>query len=209
MSGKDSSSGGSKGRRIVFTRDATGLVREISILDAVVVVFTFIVGGGIMFMSVQSLAPGYFPGGNLSMGYLLALFLWLPIALLYAILSRAMPRSGGDYVFVSRILGPGYGFLASWGVWIMLMFTVGVLCFQAVSFVSLFTMYYGLMTYDLGLLHHSPAGRFGCVMDPLHPLSDGHALGLEQHLRLGSEPLRRLRRPLQAGFSALLVALRF
>ncbi|MHA1363520.1 MAG: APC family permease, partial [Candidatus Freyarchaeota archaeon] len=152
MSGKDSSSGGSKGRRIVFTRDATGLVREISILDAVVVVFTFIVGGGIMFMSVQSLAPGYFPGGNLSMGYLLALFLWLPIALLYAILSRAMPRSGGDYVFVSRILGPGYGFLASWGVWIMLMFTVGVLCFQAVSFVSLFTMYYGLMTYDLGLL---------------------------------------------------------
>ncbi|MGQ9722455.1 MAG: APC family permease [Candidatus Jordarchaeum sp.] len=153
MSGKKGSpSGGSSGRRIVFTRDATGLVREISVVDAVVVVFSFIVGGGIMFLSVQSLAPGYFPGANLSAGYLVALFMWLPIALIYAILSRAMPRSGGDYIFVSRILGPSYGFLASWGVWIMLMFTIGVLAFQAVSFISLFVMYYGLMTYNLGMM---------------------------------------------------------
>ncbi|MBS7249264.1 MAG: APC family permease [Candidatus Freyarchaeota archaeon] len=150
MSSKKSPSTG--GRRIVFTRDATGLVREISISDAVVIVFSFIVGGGIMFLSVQSLAPTYFPGANLPLGYLLALFLWLPIALIYSILARAMPRNGGDYVYVSRILGPGYGFLASWGVWTMLMFTIGALTFQAVSFGSLFVMYYGLLTYNLGLL---------------------------------------------------------
>ncbi len=142
----------SSGRRIVFTRDATGLVREISIMDAVVIVASFIIGGGIMFLSVQSLAPGYFPGANLSASYVGALFLVLPLALIYAVLSRAMPRSGGDYIFISRILGPGLGFVGSWGTWIGGLLTVGVLSFQAISFGSLFLMNQGLMTYDFGLM---------------------------------------------------------
>jgi amino acid transporter len=145
-------SGGSSGRRIVFTRDATGLVREISTIDALVIAFSFIVGGGIMFLSVQSLAPGYFPGANMPAGYVIAFFLWMPMALIYAILSRAMPRSGGDYVWVSRIYGPGYGFIATWGIWVMLMFTIGVVSFQAVSFGSLFVLYYGLMTANLSVM---------------------------------------------------------
>ncbi|MEM2135968.1 MAG: APC family permease [Candidatus Jordarchaeaceae archaeon] len=142
----------SSGRRIVFTRDATGLVREISLVDAVAITFSFVIAGGIMFLSVQSLSPGYFPGANLPVSYMGGLILMLPIAVVYAVLARAMPRSGGDYVFISRILGPGWGFIASWGSWIVTMFTIGVLCFQAVSFISLFTMYYGLWTWDLGLL---------------------------------------------------------
>ncbi|MGQ9721845.1 MAG: APC family permease [Candidatus Jordarchaeum sp.] len=145
-------SGSSSGKRIVFTRDATGLVREISIKDAVVITFSFIIAGGIMFLSVQSLAPGFFPGANLSMSYIGGLLLMLPISIVYAVLARAMPRSGGDYVYISRILGPGWGFIASWGSWIVAMFTIGVLCFQAVSFISLFTTYYGLWTWNLGLL---------------------------------------------------------
>ncbi len=32
------------------------------------------------------------------------------------------------------------------------MFTIGVLCFQAISFISLFAVYYGLWTWDLGYL---------------------------------------------------------
>ncbi|MFB0561431.1 MAG: APC family permease [Candidatus Lokiarchaeia archaeon] len=142
----------SSGRRIVFTRDATGLVREISIMDAVVIVASFIIGGGIMFLSVQSLAPGYFPGANLSASYVGALFLVLPLALIYAVLSRAMPRSGGDYIFISRILGPGLGFVGSWGTWVGGLLTVGVLAFQAVSFGSLFIMYQGLMTFNFDLM---------------------------------------------------------
>jgi len=108
-----SDSGPSGRKRIVFTRDATGLVREITLKDAVVIVFSFVVSGGIMFLSVQSLHPGYFPGVNLPIAYVGGLLLMLPIAVVYAVPARAMPRSGGDYVYISRILGPGWGFIAS------------------------------------------------------------------------------------------------
>ena len=33
----------------------------------------------------------------------------LPLALVYGYLASAMPRSGGDYVYVSRVLGPALG----------------------------------------------------------------------------------------------------
>jgi len=66
-----------------------------------------------MFLSVQSLQLGYFPGANLPIAYVGGLLLMLPIAVVYAVLARAMPRSGGDYVYISRILGPGWGFIAS------------------------------------------------------------------------------------------------
>ncbi|MGQ9723006.1 MAG: APC family permease [Candidatus Jordarchaeum sp.] len=139
-------------RKIVFTRDATGLIREVSIKDAFMIVFSLVIGGGILFLSVQALQPGYFPGANLSVSYLLGLVFVLPLYMVYAIFSRAMPRSGGDYIFVSRVLGPGWGFVASWGVWISTLLTMGILAFQSVSFLSYFVMLYGLYSWNLNFV---------------------------------------------------------
>ncbi len=147
-----SSGDASRPRRIVFTRDATGLVREVSIRDAFMIVFSLVIGGGILFLSVQALQPGYFPGANLSVSYLIGLIFVLPLYMVYAIFSRAMPRSGGDYIFVSRILGPGLGFVASWGVWISTLLTMGILSYQAISFISYFVMQLGLFTWNPSLL---------------------------------------------------------
>nr|MDO8079470.1 APC family permease [Candidatus Freyarchaeota archaeon] len=146
------SSGSSRSRRIVFTRDATGLIREVSVKDAFIMVFSLVIGGGILFLSVQSLQPGYFPGANLSVSYLLGLVFVIPLYIVYAIFSRAMPRSGGDYIFVSRILGPGVGFVASWGVWVSTLLTMGVLVYQAIPFISYFVMLYGLFSWNFSLL---------------------------------------------------------
>src|SRR6185503_14201601 len=43
-------------------------------------------------------------------GIILAMILEIPIALTYVWLSTALPRSGGDYVFQSRVFGGGVGF---------------------------------------------------------------------------------------------------
>jgi amino acid transporter len=44
----------------------------------------------------------------------LAVVALLPIALIYVFMSLSMPRSGGEYIYVSRILNPLLGFIACW-----------------------------------------------------------------------------------------------
>lgn len=102
----------------LFARKSTGLVSEVSPLDAVLFNFTAAGNVGLALAFSVGIGLAIFPAGSL----LGALFIVTPIALAYliaaALLTAAMPRSGGDYVFVSRILHPALGFLSSWSVYI-------------------------------------------------------------------------------------------
>src|SRR3970040_1569606 len=91
----------------VFVRKSSGLVRVMSPSSA----FVYnILTMGLIFPWTYLWAPGALPGGRLVEGILLAMILEIPIALAYVWLSTALPRSGGDYVFQSRVLGGGIGF---------------------------------------------------------------------------------------------------
>jgi amino acid transporter len=97
----------------VFTRQATGLTKEIGALDTFVYnVNNQNIGIGVAF--VLLFVPGFYAGADLLQGIALALALALPMALVYAFFSAAIPRSGGDYVYISRTLHPLLGFVASW-----------------------------------------------------------------------------------------------
>ena len=66
------------------------------------------------------LAPA--PRWKLVWGILLALVIEIPIALVYVWLSTALPRSGGDYVFQSRVFGGGTAFtvvMSGYVIWIL------------------------------------------------------------------------------------------
>lgn len=96
----------------VFVRQATGLVREASVVDATI--FNLIwaslpLGIALIFLY----GPGLYTTASLPWSVVLATVLALPIAGTYAILASAMPRSGGDYVWVSRNLHPALGFLSN------------------------------------------------------------------------------------------------
>src|SRR3954464_13794029 len=104
----------------VFARNATGLRREASARD----VFIYNtnnqnVGIGVTFMVL--LIPAFSAGGSMVVAALLAGLLALPMAGVYAYFASAMPRSGGDYVYISRTLHPYLGFLSSWNwvVWLV------------------------------------------------------------------------------------------
>ena len=91
----------------VFKRKATGLVREASLFD------TFLFNGaaaafsGMVILFVLDITG--LPGGNVIAALPLVL-ITLSIGVVYSFLTATMPRSGGDYVFNSRILHPSLGF---------------------------------------------------------------------------------------------------
>lgn len=108
--------------QMVFARKASGLVRGLSFTDAF----------GVGFMN-QGLTPsmwvmitlglGVYTGGNLLIATLLsAVLCGIGFSLVWGILGGSMPRSGGEYIYNSRILHPLIGIAESFGnafVWIM------------------------------------------------------------------------------------------
>jgi len=103
----------------VFTRKASGLVRVMSPYSA----FVYnILTMGLIFPWTYLWAPGSLPGGQLVWGILLAMVIEIPIAFVYVWLSTALPRSGGDYVFQSRVFGGGLAFtvvMSGFVIWIL------------------------------------------------------------------------------------------
>src|SRR5712692_783142 len=126
---------GKGGTTGVFLRKATGLVREVSMIDALIMnTLGMNVAVGAVFLFLQ--APANFPNGNMllavAIGTLLMAFtlLWV-----YSEFAAAMPRSGGDYIFVSRALNPFLGWLLSWsqGMW-LIFFWIGFNAWFALTF---------------------------------------------------------------------------
>jgi amino acid transporter len=133
----------------VFARQATGLRREASARD----VFIYNtnnqnVGIGVAFMVL--LIPPLYAGGSMLVATLFAGLLSLPMACVYAYFAAAMPRSGGDYVYISRTLHPYLGFLSSWNWMVWLVTYTGI--------PAAYLAQYGLsgLFRELGFVFNSP-----------------------------------------------------
>ncbi len=103
----------------VFARDATGLVREVSWRDAAA--YNLIWASIPLAVALLlSFGPAFYTGGNLYLAILFAFVLTAPMGLLYAMFSSAIPRSGGDYTWISRSISPPLGFMSnlSWNFWV-------------------------------------------------------------------------------------------
>lgn len=103
----------------MFVRRASGLVRSWSTFDGFIYSF-FSVNLVTLGFYIFAFAP-YIPEGNLVWSIVFATILIIFEVVVYAMLVAVMPRAGGDYVWQSRILGGGVGFvlaIAGWG-WIL------------------------------------------------------------------------------------------
>ena len=102
----------------LFIRKATGLVRSWSVFDAFVYAFfsiNLVTLGLYIFSQMYYLQGGLIPALIVS-----AVFIFFEVVV-YAALISVMPRSGGDYIWQSRILGGAFGFiLAVTGWWFIL-----------------------------------------------------------------------------------------
>lgn len=129
----------------VFARQATGLVREGNSSSVLIYNINF-VSIGLMLVFALIMIPAFYPGANIEGTFLAAFIVVIPTSMIYAMLAAAMPRSGGDYVYVSRILGP------SWGMMSSLNNTIWWILYGGVP--SAFFAYYGLtpLLRSLGVL---------------------------------------------------------
>lgn len=124
---------GSSGK--MFLRNATGLIREVSLLDAFIMnTFGMNIAVGAVFLFLQ--APVFFPQGNMLLAVIIGtLVMAFTLLWVYATFAAAMPRSGGDYVFVSRVIHPFFGWLLGWsqGMW-LIFFWIGFNAWFALTF---------------------------------------------------------------------------
>jgi APA family basic amino acid/polyamine antiporter len=91
----------------VFTRRASGLVRVMSPYSA----FAYnVLNIGVIFPWVYITTLAFFPDANVWLGIAITGIFTAFLAVVYAGLASAMPRTGGDYVFQSRTLRPWLGF---------------------------------------------------------------------------------------------------
>jgi APA family basic amino acid/polyamine antiporter len=106
-------------RPTLFLRNATGLVRGWSVRDSMIyaTLSTNVVTLGMVEWAFQS----SFPNGNLLYSIIIS-GVWVSfLVVAYTGLVVTIPRAGGDYVWQSRILGSGIGFvMAATGWWFIL-----------------------------------------------------------------------------------------
>src|SRR5438270_13585585 len=113
----------------LFIRQSSGLVRNVSVTNALFFNVAAFVGVGLtlypIFYSLGFVPIWKFGGiSEYAWAAIIAGLFCAILALIFASLTSVMPRSGGDYVFTSRIVHPFLGWLESWSLVSASIFTI-------------------------------------------------------------------------------------
>lgn len=116
----------------LYVRKSSGLTRSVTATDAFL---ANLVGMGILINIFWVVfASASYPGADLTATVFTALAVNLLVAYVYWMLSTAMPRTGGDYVWVGRIIHPSIAFMVN-ALFVVLMITwAGVFPFFNAAF---------------------------------------------------------------------------
>lgn len=133
----------------VFAREATGLVKSLSLFDMFNVSFGQIMPAvGIVF--IVSFMAFAFVGSNVFIGFLIGIpIIGLGPGLVYALLGSSMPRSGGDYVYNSRAINPPLGFMSNF------VFTATVIGFIGVATTLFPSEFFNVFVATIGQMVNS------------------------------------------------------
>ncbi len=150
----------------VFVRQSTGLVREVGLVSGII--FNLCQGGSLLaFGILNPYFISYANGGNMLLALLIGGTASILLSSIYAHFMSAMPRSGGEYVFLSRAMHPLVGILISWSV------TAGFLFFfvfgNAFFEVPLLGMFLGTVF---------PASAIAWIWQPLGIVLTGTAISI-------------------------------
>ena len=107
------------------------LVRGLRLVDATTIVMGSMIGSGIFIVSAD-MARQLSSPGLLILAWILTAVLTIIGALTYGELAAAMPRAGGQYVYLREAFGPVSGFLYGWTSFLVIQ--TGTIAAVAVAF---------------------------------------------------------------------------
>jgi basic amino acid/polyamine antiporter, APA family len=170
------------GERTLFARKATGLVKGWSVRDAFIY-SAFSINLITLGLFIFSYAV-FVPNGSLVWAIILSGAYLVFQAITYASLISAMPRAGGDYVWISRTLGGGIGFvLAACGWWFILWHWVPI--YANILNVEVFVPLFAILGWDGAVSFFSEAkGLFWASIITALLASGFIALGIRTYARL-------------------------
>ena len=95
---------------VAFVRKASGLRRDVSFLDVVSLNLSNMSGGAALgTIGFTTVLLSSTSGVNLVYGSILAWILSIPQIIVYTMMTTRISRTGGDYVWVSRVYGGFFG----------------------------------------------------------------------------------------------------
>jgi len=120
---------------------ATGggqLVRGLKLFDSTAIIVGSMIGSGIFIVSAD-MARSLQSSGLLLISWIIAAVMTILAALSYGELAAAMPRAGGQYVFLREAFGPMFGFLYGWTMFLVIQTgTIAAVVVAFAKFVGLF-----------------------------------------------------------------------
>jgi amino acid transporter len=151
----------------LFAREATGLVREIGFSVGVIIILSHVIGLGWQKRAFQFSGPMPMPTDTMPLGLPAMFWAFLVVGLVVLVtgyaagyVAAAMPRSGGGYVTVSRIIHPSVGYMAGWLMFLAEAFSyglIGVAVFEGVG------IFFNIALASPGV---APPGWLSAMSDP-------------------------------------------
>src|SRR5580692_9837825 len=155
----------------LFVRNSTGLVRTASALDATIfnAVISAPIGSTLAWSIFFTLVA--FPGADPVGVLVITLIINIPVLIMFALLGASMPRVGGDYVWVSRVLSPPLALISN-----LCMIMGGLL--GAAYFAKFFSVVAVSLTKKAGgsLAHNNTLISWGTNFETNHSWMIGAAL---------------------------------
>lgn len=157
---------------------------------------------GLVMAAFPAFAAAFFPGCNLFLVLALGTALTLANGVVFGALAGVMPRSGGEYVYNSRLLHPAVGFVTNWGfTWSQLL---GLAIYSQWCVAKALPTAVATVAWSLGA--EAPAGLVARLSSPGATFAAA-ALVMASVFAVHAAGVRILRVVLTAGFACIAAGL--
>jgi len=123
--------------------------KKLSLFDSTAIIIGSMIGSGIFIVSAEIARQVETPG-MLLMAWVITGIITIFGALSYGELSAAMPKAGGQYVYLKEAFGPLYGFLYGWTLFAVIQ--TGTIAAVAVAFAKFTGVFFPAISADNHLM---------------------------------------------------------